>query len=78
MKIQALRLLPLAIAAALAACGGEQEIVTTNSGNVVPGGRQADMNFTNDEPANMTAGRPMDANEIAAMNATDANAANGM
>jgi hypothetical protein len=78
VKTLAQRLSPaLPLLAALAACG-PQEIVTTNTGNVIPGEAEGNMVITNDEPANMTAGRVMDANEAAAMNMTDANASNAM
>jgi hypothetical protein len=59
--------------ALVGACGGGgQEIVTTNSGGVVLNDAQANMTFTNDEPANATAGRPMAANEAAMMNESNA------
>ena len=61
------------------ACGGGgQEIVTTNSGAVVLNDAQSNMTFTNDEPANATAGRPMDANEAAMSDANATSMANGM
>jgi uncharacterized protein YcfL len=75
----------LPVLALLGACGGGQEIVTTNSGSVVLNDAQANMTFTNDEPANATGAGLAEVNGAAMMNDSammnEANAAmpmNGM